>query len=169
MEALLAAFTPEITVDAGEALDPSPSALESRIRRSTVGGGMRIAIVGEGNEGRPCTGLTHTALRRAELARGSRRGCRDGRRPPDARHSGLNRRQEIQDEMQKLNATIRVNGGLASATASISTTAENLISAMRLAVEILREPAFPESDFDQIRNQADRTETGRATSTRGPK
>ena len=38
-------------------------------------------------------------------------------------------------------------------TASISTTAENLVPAMRLAVEILREPAFPASDFDQIRAQ----------------
>ena len=63
-------------------------------------------------------------------------------------------RQQIQDEMQKLNATINVGGGgLASVTASISTTAENLIPALRLAVEILREPAFPESDFDQIRKQ----------------
>ena len=44
-------------------------------------------------------------------------------------------------------------GGLAAVTASISTTAENLIPAIRLALEILRDPAFPESDFDQIRKQ----------------
>jgi zinc protease len=56
--------------------------------------------------------------------------------------------------MQKLNATIAVGGGgLAGASATISTTAENLIPAMRLAVEILRDPAFPESDFDTIRRQ----------------
>jgi zinc protease len=53
-----------------------------------------------------------------------------------------------------LNATINVGGGgLAAVSANISTTAENLIPAMRLAVEILRDPAFPESDFDQIRKQ----------------
>jgi zinc protease len=55
--------------------------------------------------------------------------------------------------MQKLNATINIGGGLASANANISTTAENLIPAMRLAMEILRDPAFPEADFDQIRKQ----------------
>jgi zinc protease len=55
--------------------------------------------------------------------------------------------------MQSLNATINVTGGLTSATATISTTAENLIPAMRLAAEILREPAFPEPDFEQIRSQ----------------
>jgi zinc protease len=63
-------------------------------------------------------------------------------------------RQQLQDEMQKLNATINVGGGgLASVSANISTTAENLIPAMRLALEILREAAFPESDFDQIKKQ----------------
>jgi zinc protease len=63
-------------------------------------------------------------------------------------------RQQLQDEIQKLNATINVGGGgIGSARATISTTAENLIPAMRLAVEILREPAFPAADFEQIRNQ----------------
>src|SRR6185436_20508873 len=42
-------------------------------------------------------------------------------------------RQQLQDEMQKLNATINVGGGLSSGTASISTTAENLVPALRLA------------------------------------
>ena len=55
--------------------------------------------------------------------------------------------------MQKLNATINFGGGLANVNANIPTTAENLVPALRLAVEILREPAFPESDFDQIRKQ----------------
>jgi zinc protease len=38
-------------------------------------------------------------------------------------------------------------------SANVQTTAENLIPALRLAAEILREPAFPENDFDQIRKQ----------------
>src|SRR5204863_4777830 len=58
-------------------------------------------------------------------------------------------------------------GTLASVTATISATSENLIAAMRLAVEILREPSFPESDFDQIRKQqiaqADRGRTDPGT------
>src|SRR5438046_9849639 len=64
--------------------------------------------------------------------------------------------------MQKLNSTINIvgrgfGGGCCGSTsivtATISATSENLIAAMRLAVEILREPSFPESDFDQIRKQ----------------
>src|ERR1019366_4121950 len=42
---------------------------------------------------------------------------------------------------------------VSSASASIQTTAENLPAALRLAVEMLREPAFNESDFDQVKQQ----------------
>ncbi len=37
--------------------------------------------------------------------------------------------------------------------ASIETTEANLAGALRLAAEILREPAFPESEFEQVRQQ----------------
>src|SRR5262249_24116771 len=51
-------------------------------------------------------------------------------------------------------ATINVGGGgLSSVNANISTTAENLIPTIRLTVEMLRVPAFLESDFKQIRKQ----------------
>jgi len=59
--------------------------------------------------------------------------------------------------MQRLNATIGIGGGIVggigSVSANISTTSDNLIAAMRLALELLREPAFPASDFDTIRRQ----------------
>ncbi len=79
-------------------------------------------------------------------------------------------RQQIQDEMDKLNSRIAVSGGggagggrgggrggptsgLSGASASIQTIAPNLVPALRLAVEILREPTFPENDFEQLRKQ----------------
>ena len=62
-------------------------------------------------------------------------------------------RQQIQDEMVKLNARINVSGGVSGATATIQTTEENLIPALRLAAEILREPSFPDSEFDSAKKQ----------------
>jgi zinc protease len=62
-------------------------------------------------------------------------------------------RQQLQDEMLKLNARINVNGGAGRATATVNTTEANLVPALRLAVEILREPAFPDSEFDQLKRQ----------------
>ena len=79
-------------------------------------------------------------------------------------------RQQLQDAMDKLDARITMNGGgggggrggagggaavggLSSATASIQAPAKNFDAALRLAVEILREPAYPDADFDQVKTQ----------------
>jgi zinc protease len=62
-------------------------------------------------------------------------------------------RQQIQDEMDKLKARITVMGTPTGASASIETTEANLPGALRLAAEILRQPAFPEKDFETVRQQ----------------
>ena len=62
-------------------------------------------------------------------------------------------RQQIQDEMDRLKAQFNVSGGPTSASASIETIEANLPGALRLAAEILREPAFPDSEFETVRQQ----------------
>jgi zinc protease len=154
MDTLLSSYRPEISVDAGEALDPSPSAIEKRIRRTTPGGpaGFRLALLSKATRGnRVQASLTLRFGDEHSLAR--QNAATQLTSALLMRATKNKSRQQIQDEMQKLNATIGISGGLASVTASISTTVANLVPAMRLAVEILREPAFPESDFDQVRQQ----------------
>src|SRR5262245_18041058 len=150
--ALLNTYTPDIKVETGEALDPSPASIEKRIKRSTLPGGIRLALLPKGTRGnRVQASLTLRFGDENSLA-----GQNAVAELTDAlllRGTKNKSRQQLQDEMQKLNATINVGGGLASISANISTTAENLIPAMRLALEILRQPAFPQSDFDQIRRQ----------------
>ena len=72
-------------------------------------------------------------------------------------------RQQLQDELDQLkaqmNASASVNNG---ATVSISTVHDGFAGALRLAAEVLREPAFPESDFGQLRQSL----TGRIESQR---
>ena len=60
-------------------------------------------------------------------------------------------RQQIQDEMDRLKAQLNVGGGVTGAYASIETVAANLPGALRLAAEILRQPTFPESEFEPAR------------------
>lgn len=153
MDALLSAYTPDIKVETGEALDPSPAAIEKKVKRSTLPGGVRLALLPKATRGnRVQASLTLRFGDEKSLA-----GQNAVAQLTDSlllRGTKSKSRQQLQDEMQKLNATINIGGGgLATVSANISTTAENLIPAMRLAVEILRDPAFPESDFDQIRKQ----------------
>ena len=62
-------------------------------------------------------------------------------------------RQQIQDEMDKLQAQINVSGNATSASATIETTEANLPAALRLAAEILREPTFPDNEFETVKQQ----------------
>lgn len=62
-------------------------------------------------------------------------------------------RQQIQDETDRLKAQISVNGGVDSASANIRTLESTLGDSLRFARELLREPSFPESEFEQIRQQ----------------
>ncbi len=84
-------------------------------------------------------------------------------------------RQQIQDELQKLDAQVSVSGGggaggggggrggrgggggggggMAGATASITAPSANFAAALRLAAEICKEPAFPQADFDRMKAQ----------------
>jgi zinc protease len=171
IDTLLTTFNPSINIEAGEAIDPSPASLETRIQRSTLGGGFRLALLPKATRGsRVQASLTLRFGDEQSLA---------GKNAAGELTSALlmrgtkNRtRQQIQDRMQELNATIQISGGagrgdsLANVSASISTTAENLIPAMRLTLEILREPALPAEDFDQIRNQMiARAERGRTEPT----
>ncbi len=153
IDTLLRSYTPDIKVETGEAIDPSPAAIEKRISRSTLPSGLHLALLPKSTRGnRVQAELTIRFGDETSLA-----GQQAVAQMTDAllmRGTKTKNRQQLQDEIQKLNATINVGGGgLSSVTANISTTAENLIPALRLALEILREPAFPESDFDQIRNQ----------------
>ncbi|MDA1184862.1 MAG: pitrilysin family protein [Acidobacteria bacterium] len=152
IDALLAAYTPNITVEVGEALDPSPASLESRIERSKLESGLRLALLPkETRGGRVQASITFRYGNESTLV--GRDAAADLASALVLRGTRSKSRQQLQNEMQELNATIDVFGGLARVTASISTTSENLIPAMRLATEILREPAFSEADFDQIRRQ----------------
>lgn len=151
IETLLSLFTPDIEIEAGEALDPDPRVIDARIERASIGG-LRLAMLPKDTRGgRVQASITlrygdETSLPGRNAA-ASMAGSLLGR------GTETKSRQELQDAMTALNATINVNGGLTSATASISTTGENLIAALGLAKEMLSQPSFPESDFEQIRSQ----------------
>ena len=62
-------------------------------------------------------------------------------------------RQEIQDESDRLKAQLRVTSAPAQIGASIETTRENVVPALRLLAEILRQPAFPAKEFELLKQE----------------
>ena len=152
LASLLKDYKTGLSVSAGEAFDPTPANIEKHLARATLQNGMKLVLL-------PKTVRGGTVSATIQLRFGDEKSLTGLRPAADITGALLMRgtktktRQQLQDEMVKLNARINVNGGAGRATATINTTEGNLVSAMRLAVEMLREPAFPESEFDQVKQQ----------------
>jgi zinc protease len=59
-------------------------------------------------------------------------------------------REQLRDELDRLRASVSVSSG----GASVDTTRASLAPALRLAAQMLREPSFPPSEFEQVKRQA---------------
>src|SRR4051812_8024918 len=140
------------TVSAGEQFDPTPANIESRIIRSKLSSGVKVVLLPKKTRGGTVTaqmlfrfgdekslfGKAATAqLTGALLMRGTK----------------SHTRQQIQDETDRLKARLNVGGNVNSASAGFETTEANLAGTLKLAAELLREPSFPESEFETVRSQ----------------
>ena len=150
---LMNKFKPNVEIANGEAIDPSPLTIERRVHRSTLSSGFPLVLL-------PKESRDNRVQARLALRFGDEKSLAGQAAVPQImgalfmRGTKTKTREQIQDALQKLNATVGFGGGLGGTNANITTTAENLRAVLELAVEILREPAFPESDFDEIRKQA---------------
>ncbi|HEY7546452.1 MAG TPA: pitrilysin family protein, partial [Blastocatellia bacterium] len=62
-------------------------------------------------------------------------------------------REQIQDEFDKLKARVSIFGAATSANVIVETTRQNLPAVLRLVAEILREPSFPEKEFELLKQE----------------
>ena len=152
VEALFKDFKGSAVVEAGEAFDPSPANIESRVVRSTLPGGLKMSLLSRKTRGG--TVVASVTIRYGDekslFGKSAIAGIAGGLLMRGTKNKS---RQQIQDEIDRLKAQMNVSGGPTSATASIETIEANLPGALRLAAEILREPAFPESEFETVRQQ----------------
>lgn len=139
------------TVVAGEAFDPSPANIESRVKRMKVGG-LDVALLPKENRGDAVVanlilrfGDEKSLMNRDDAAQFAGQLLQRG----TLKHT----RQQIKYEFDRLKAQVNVFGGTTSAGVVIETTRQNLPAVMRLVGEVLREPAFLQTEFDQLKQQ----------------
>ena len=169
VNSLLKDFKTGVSVSRGESFDPAPANIEARVKRSRLANGMKVAMLNK----RSANNVVFATI---ELNFGDQQTLAGKNAAAQLAAALLMRatkartRQQIQEEMDRLNARITTTGGgggggrgggggaaggasIASVLASVQAPAENFEAALRLAVDILREPAYPESDFDQVKTQ----------------
>jgi len=136
----------------GEAFDPSPGNIDKRTIRGTLGDGMKLVMAPKKTRG-------ETVNAEIVLHMGDLQSVMNREMEGNVAGSMLMRgtakhtRQQITDEFNRLKAQVNVGGGATVARATIETTRENLPAVLKLVAEILREPSFPEKEFEQYRQQ----------------
>jgi zinc protease len=141
-----------LTVEQGAAFDPTPVNIEKHVTRTKLPNGLKLAMLPKTSRGGTVSAVLEVNFGDAKALAGKNAiGSMTGAML--MRGTKTHTRQQLQDEMVKLNAQINVSGGVSGAIASIQTTEANLIPAMRLAAEMLREPSFPDSEFESAKKQ----------------
>ena len=149
--AMVKDYKGDALVAQGEVFDPSPANIEARVKRMKVGG-LDVALLPKENRGDAV--VANLILRFGDEKSLMNRGDA-GQFAGQLLQRGTTKhtRQQIQDEFDKLKARVSIFGGATSANVLIETTRQNLPAVLRLVSEILREPAFPQTEFDQFKQE----------------
>jgi len=150
---LLKDYTGKAAVAEGEVFDPSPANIESRVTRLTLPSGIKLVLLPKKTRGNTVVATLNLHFGTLDSLRGrSTAGQMAGRLL--MRGTTQHNREQLQDEFDKLKARVSVSGSASGAAASITTVRAGLIGSLRLAAEILKTPTFPESELEEIRQQA---------------
>src|ERR1035437_6407635 len=139
-------------IQQGETFDPTPQNIEARVIRAKLPNGLKLVMFPKKTRGGTVTATINVRFGDEKSLFGkSTLGAMAGALL--MRGTKNKNRQQIQDETDRLKAQINVSGGINFASANIRTLEANLADSLRFARELLREPSFPEAEFEQIRQQ----------------
>jgi zinc protease len=158
-------YTGGAAIAQGEVFVPTPANIESRTIRKSLPGGLKLVMLPKKTRGG--TVFAQINLRFGDQASLSNMATIASFTGQILIRGTKNKsRQQIQDEIDRLKARINVGGGGTGATANIETVEANLAGSLRLAAEILREPAFPASELEPMRQlQIAAIESGKSEPT----
>ena len=150
--ALVANYRGRAAVAAGEAFDPSPANIDSRTAVSKLANGTELALLAK--ETRGDTVSVSMALRFGKLDDVmGRESAGSLAAAMLSRGTRTMTREQISRRLDDLKARVSFNGGAQSLGVGATTTREHLPEVMALIAEMLKTPAFPETEFEQLRTQ----------------
>jgi zinc protease len=166
----LDSYKSTVNITRAETFDPTIANINSRIVRSRLANGMRVAVLSKKTANNIVTasidlrfGDQTTLVNQRQSASFAENLLMQGTKS----HT----REQLREEFRKLNAQVTIGGGggggrggqrggggggggaLSSVTADITAPSDNFLAAVRLAVEILKEPAYPQDEFDRMKTQ----------------
>ncbi len=152
VDSLVKGYKGRAAVAEGEAFDPSPANIDARTVTFTLPNGMKIALLPKQTRGR-------SAVVRLRLSFGDSASLQGRVTAGEEAGSMLMRgtrehtRQQIQDLLDSLKAQGSVGGSSNIGTGQFQTVRATLPGVIRLMGELVREPAFPDTEFTTLKRQ----------------
>ncbi|HEX4469168.1 MAG TPA: insulinase family protein, partial [Gemmatimonadaceae bacterium] len=154
VDSLLKGYKSDVVVATGESFDPSPTNIESRIHRSALKSGFRLALVPKKNRGEAVSAVVSLRI-------GNERALANRSMLPNLTAQMLMRgtkslnRQQITDSLNKLKAKVTIAmASTGNVRATVETTRPNFAATLRLVGDMLRQPAFDQTEFEQAQREA---------------
>ena len=150
VSAMLSNYAGRAAVEQGEAFDPTPANIEARIQRVTLPNGLKLAMLPKKTRGATVTAslVLHYGDEKSVFDRGTAAQFAGSML---MRGTQKHTRQQLQDELDKLKVQMAANAADNDANLNVTTVRASIVPALRLAAEVLRQPAFVETEFEQIR------------------
>ncbi len=150
--AMLKGYKGDATVAKGEAFDASPANIDAHTLRVDLPGGLKLSLLPKKTRGAQIEALISLHFGDADSLKNlDFVGAATGQML--MRGTAHHTREQIKDEFDRLKARVFVGGGTMGASVRITTNRENFKPVLELVAEVLREPAFPASEAEQLRQQ----------------
>jgi zinc protease len=139
-------------IQQGEAFDFTPQNIETRVIRATLPNGMKLVMFPKKTRGGTVTARVNVRFGDEKSLFGKSTAANIAG-DMLMRGTKTKNREQIQDESDRLKAQFNLYGDTTSASAFVRTLDVNLAGSLRFMRELLRESSFPETEFEQIRQQ----------------
>ncbi|MCS6852606.1 MAG: insulinase family protein, partial [Gemmataceae bacterium] len=136
----------------GEAFDPTPANIEKRVQRSTLPGGVKVALLPQKTRGEAVSAVLTLHYGNDQSLKGQT-SATQFLGPLMLRGTRKHTRQQLQDELDKLGARLEAGGVIGDLTFTLTAKRRTLPAVLRLLGEVLREPSFPADEFDILRRE----------------
>jgi len=150
--ALLANYQGRKAVDAGENFDASPAHIGKRTLRSTLPGGMQLALLSKTTRGQTVSGQLQLDFGDVQSLQGQATVSALTARML-MRGAGTLDRAALSSRLDELKAKISVDGGGANVNVSFETVRQHLPQVLDIVREIVRAPMLLPAEFELLRKE----------------
>lgn len=152
VNAMVKDYKGEAAMKSAEAFDPSPANIMARAKNGTIAGGAKYSLLSKSTRGSNVT--VQMTLRIGSEASLQNKGTIASMTASMLDKGTKNKtREQINDAMDKLKTEVSIGGGGQTVTINVTTVRENIVAALALVKEQLREPSFPAEEFEKLRQE----------------